>query len=231
MARSENNLPAAAHDGSARCLLAIELSKQSWVIAVNTPLSDKTSQYTLKSRSLKELLGLIERLRARIVGATGQEVEVISCYEAGYDGFWLHRSLEEHGVRNHVIDPASLQVNRRARRAKTDRIDAQRLLRSLLAYLRGEPKVWSVVRVPSIAEEDARRLHRERDRLIAERVQHQGAVRDPRHLRLRADAAEPAGAAGGAAHRSGHGVARAAERGDRAAIAASRAGAGDDPGT
>lgn len=177
MARSENDLPAAAHDGSARCLLAIELSKQSWVIAVNTPLSDKTSQHTLRSRSLKELLGLIERLRARIVRATGQVVEVISCYEAGYDGFWLHRSLEEHGVRNHVIDPASLQVDRRARGAKTDRIDAQRLLRSLLAYVRGEPKVWSVVRVPSIAEEDARRLHRERDRLIAERVQHVNRIK------------------------------------------------------
>jgi transposase len=177
MARPEDNLPAAANDGSARCLLAIELSKQSWVIAVNTPLSDKTSQHTLRSRSLKDLLGLIERLRARIVRATGQVVEVISCYEAGYDGFWLHRSLEEHGVRNHVIDPASLQVDRRARGAKTDRIDAQRLLRSLRAYVRGEPKVWSVVRVPSIAEEDARRLHRERDRLIEERVQHVNRIK------------------------------------------------------
>jgi transposase len=98
-------------------------------------------------------------------------VEMISCYEASYDGFWLHRLLEGHGVRNHVIDPASLQVDRRARRAKTDRIDAARLLRSLMAHLRGEPKVWSVVRVPSVAEEDDRRLHRERDRLINERGQ------------------------------------------------------------
>jgi transposase len=89
----------------------------------------------------------------------------------GYDGFWLHRQLEAHGVRNYVIDPASLQVDRWARRVKTDRIDAERLLRSLMAYLRGEPKVGSVVRVPSVAEEDARRLHRERDRLVLERVQ------------------------------------------------------------
>jgi transposase len=177
MARPENNLPAATHDGAARCLLAIEMSKQSWVIAAHTPLSDKISRHTLKSRSLKELLDLIERLQSRIARASGQTVEVISCYEASYDGFWLHRSLEEHGVRNHVIDPASLQVDRRARGAKTDRIDAQRLLRSLMAYLRGEPKVWSVVRVPSIAEEDARRLHRERDRLIAERVQHVNRIK------------------------------------------------------
>jgi transposase len=177
MARPDNNLPAAPHDEAARCLLAIELSQQSWVIAVNTPLSDKISRHTLKSRSLKGLLELIERLRARITRATGRMVEVISCYEAGYDGFWLHRSLEEHGVRNHVIDPASLQVDRRARGAKTDRIDAQRLLRSLMAHLRGEPKVWSVVRVPSVAEEDARRLHRERDRLIEERVQHVNRIK------------------------------------------------------
>jgi transposase len=177
MARPENNLPAAAHDGAARCLLAIEISKQSWVIAASTPLSDKISRHTLKSRSLKGLLELVDRLRVRISRATGQVVEVISCYEAGYDGFWLHRSMEEHGVRNHVIDPASLQVDRRARRTKTDRIDAERLLRSLGAYLRGEPKVWSVVRVPSIAEEDARRLHRERARLIAERVQHVNRIK------------------------------------------------------
>ena len=97
---------------------------------------------------------------------------MISCYEAGYDGFWLHRLLEGHGVRNHVIDPASSQVDRRIRRAKTDRIDAARLLRSLMAHLRGEPKVWSIVRVPSVAEEDDRRLHRERGRPINERSQH-----------------------------------------------------------
>jgi transposase len=153
------------------------MSKQSWVIAAITPLSDKISRHTLKSRSLKGLLELVGRVRAQISRATGQVVEVISCYEAGYDGFWLHRSLEERGVRNHVIDPASLQVNRRARGAKTDRIDAERLLRSLMAYLRGEPKVWSVVRVPSVAEEDARRLHRERDRLIEERVQHVNRIK------------------------------------------------------
>jgi transposase len=92
-------------------------------------------------------------------------------------GFWLHRQLSAHGIRNYVIDPASLQVDRRARRVKTDRIDTERLLRSLLAYLRGEPKVWSAVRVPSVAEEDARRLHRERDRLVSERVQHVNRIK------------------------------------------------------
>jgi transposase len=92
-------------------------------------------------------------------------------------GSGLRRLLEHQGVRSHVIDPASVQVDRRARRAKTDHIDAARLLRLLMAYLRGEPKVWSVLRVPSVAEEDDRRLHRERDRLIAERGQHVNRIK------------------------------------------------------
>jgi len=172
-ARTVSSLPTAApHHAAVRCLLAIELSKTSWVVAVHTPLSDKISRYTLEGCDWKGLLELIERIRKRVAQELGSSVEMISCYEAGYDGFWLHRLLESHGVRNHVIDPASLQVDRRIRRAKTDRIDAVRLLRSLMAYLRGEPKVWSVVRVPTVAEEDDRRLHRERDRLINERGQH-----------------------------------------------------------
>ena len=95
-----------------------------------------------------QLLELIEEVRARVSRETGRAVEVISCYEAGYDGFWLHRQLSAHGISNYVIDPASLQVDRRARRVKTDRIDTERLLRSLMAYLRGELTVWSVMRLP-----------------------------------------------------------------------------------
>jgi transposase len=131
----------------------------------------------LKPCDGKELLDLCERIRTRVARETGKRVEIVSCYEAGYDGFWLHRLLEAHGIRNYVIDPASLQVNRRARQAKTDHIDTERMLRSLMAYLRGEPKVWSVVRVPSVAEEDDRRLHRERDRLINERIQHVNRIK------------------------------------------------------
>jgi transposase len=132
----------------------------------------------------KGLLELIEQVRARVSRETGRTVEVVSCYEAGYDGFWLHRQLEAHGVRNYVIDPASLQVDRRARRVKTDRIDTERLLRSLMAYLRGEPKVWSVVRVPSVAEEDAAAPRAGPFGLGtgSARQPHQGALRAPRHL-------------------------------------------------
>ena len=157
-ARTVSNLPAAMHVETARCLFAIELSKQSWVIGFITPLSAKISRRILSGGDWKGLLELIEEVRARVSRETGRAVDVISCYEAGYDGFWLHRLLEAHGIRNYVIDPASLQTDRRARRVKTDRIDTERLLRSLMAYLRGEPKVWSVVRVPSVAEEGARRL-------------------------------------------------------------------------
>ena len=140
-------------------------------------MSDKISRHTLKPSDGKELLDLCERIRTRVAKETKKRVEMVSCYEAGYDGFWLHRLLQAHDIRNHVIDPASLQVDRRARRAKTDRVDAERLLRSLMAYLRGEPKVWSVVRVPSVAEEDDRRLHRERGRLINERIQHVNRIK------------------------------------------------------
>ena len=175
--RTVSNPPAAMHVETARCFFAIELSKQSWVIGFITPLSAKISRRILSGCDWKGLLELIEEVRARVSRETGRAVDVISCYEAGYDGFWLHRLIEAQGIRNYVIDPASLQVDRRMRRVKTDRIDTERLLRSLMAYLRCEPKVWSVVRVPSIAEEDARRLHRERDRLVSERVQHVNRIK------------------------------------------------------
>ena len=86
----------------------------------------------MKACDAKALLELIERVRSRMARELGRPVEVMSCYEAGYDGFWLHRVLEAHGIHNHVLDPASLQVNRRARRPKTDRIDADRMVRALI---------------------------------------------------------------------------------------------------
>jgi transposase len=175
--RTVNNLPAATHGETVRCLFAVELSKKSWVIRFVTPLSAKISRRILSGGDWKGLLELIEEVRGRVSRAMGRAVEVMSCYEAGYDRFWLHRQLKAHGVRNYVIDPASLQVDRRVRRLKTDRIDTERLLRSLMAYLRGQPKVWSVARVPSVAEEDARRLHRERDRLVSERAQHVNRIK------------------------------------------------------
>src|SRR5216110_3213583 len=111
---------------------------------------------------------LIERMRERAARTLGAVPAVVSCYEAGYDGFWLHRLLLAAGITNHVFDPASIMVDQRARRAKTDRIDGEQMLRTLMAHCRGEPRVVRVVRVPSPEQEDARRASRERDRLVKE---------------------------------------------------------------
>src|SRR5215471_12182106 len=172
-ARTVNNLPpAGTHDDAVRCLLAIELSKKSWIVAVNTPLSDKISRHTLKPCDGKELLDLCERIRTRVARETKKRVEMVSCYEAGYDGFWLHRLLETHDIRNHVIDAQVCRLI--VERAEPKRTAS---MPSDCCDLRGEPKVWSVVRVPSVAEEDDRRLHRERGRLINERIQHVNRIK------------------------------------------------------
>jgi transposase len=102
---------------------------------------------------------------------------VVSCYEAGRDGFWIHRYLESQGIENIVVDSASLEVNRRKRRAKTDRIDVAKLLRMLMRYWGGEKKVWSVVRVPSEQDEDARQLHRGLEGLRRERTKHRNRIK------------------------------------------------------
>lgn len=144
---------------------AIELSKKSWVISVAHPERTKPSIYRLAG-------GDFDALIARLRDAASNMLRIIVCYEAGYDGFWLARRLVGAGIECRVLDPASLQVNRRARRVKTDRIDALMLLRAVIAIDRGDHHVCAVVRVPSIEEEDARRSHRERQRLIRERTGH-----------------------------------------------------------
>ena len=118
--RMVNTPSADSNNEPVACYVAIELSKSGWLVGFLTPLSDKTSRYQVKAGDAPALLDLIERVRARVARQLNRPVEVMSCYEAGYDGFWLHRVLEAHGIHNHVLDPASLQVNRRARRAKTD---------------------------------------------------------------------------------------------------------------
>lgn len=167
----------AAQPDTATLALALELSKKTWLVAVNAPQRDKISLHRLEGGDIEGLLALIARLRRPAEAALGRPVRVIACYEAGYDGFWLQRRLAAEGILTHVIDPASLQVNRRARRAKTDRLDAQALLRALLAHERGEPQVMSVVHVPSPEDEDARRQTRERETLIQARVGHVNRIK------------------------------------------------------
>lgn len=144
---------------------AIELSKKSWLLSIARPDREKPSIYRLPG-------GDFDALVARLRASAGAVPRIVVCYEAGYDGFWLARRLTEIEIECRVLDPASLQVNRRARRVKTDRIDALMLLRAVIAIDRGDHHVCAVVRVPSVEEEDARRSHRERQRLIRERTGH-----------------------------------------------------------
>jgi transposase len=155
--------------------VAFELSKAKWKLGVVLPGSTKLSRYTIEGGDLAKLTKLLSEVRAK-AGRGGKPVRILSCYEAGYDGHWLHRWLTQQGVINHQIDPASIAVNRRARRAKTDRIDLEQMMRAFLAYLRGEPQTCSVLHVPSVEDEDRKRLTRERERLVKERTAHTNRI-------------------------------------------------------
>jgi transposase len=139
--------------------LAFELGQTAWKLAFRIGLGQKPRLRSLPARDLARLQEEIAKAKKRF--ALPPDAPVHSCYEAGRDGFWLHRHLTAQGADNAVIDSASTEVNRRQRRAKTDRLDAGKLLNLLLRYHGGERKVWSIVRVPSVADEDARQLHRE----------------------------------------------------------------------
>ena len=151
---------------------ALELSKNSWLLAIQVPGRDNPSLHPLPGGDADGLMTKLSAARDRVTKDTGQTPAVTLCYEAGYDGFWLARYLEQRGVTCQVMEPASLQVNRRARRMKTDRIDVESILHTLVAWCRGERHVCSMVVIPSVEEEDLRRCHRERDRLIGERTAH-----------------------------------------------------------
>jgi transposase len=148
--------------------LGLELDDKDWKLAFTTGLTQRPRQRRIEPRDTAALLGEIGEAKRRF--ALGSHVRVVSCYEAGREGFWLHRFLVAHGVENRVVDSSSIEVNRRARRAKADRLDAEKLLRMLVRYEAGETKVWSVVRVPAPEDEDARHLHRELESLKRDRT-------------------------------------------------------------
>jgi transposase len=157
--------------------VAIELSQKTWLVTLHSPDKDKISRHKVDGGDHAGLLGLIDRVRDRAARALGAVPAVASCYEAGYDGFWLHRLLMVAGITNYVIDPSSIAVEQRARRVKTDRIDGEKILRTLMAYLRGEPRVARMVRVPTPEQEDARRATRERHRLVKEQTAHTNRIK------------------------------------------------------
>ena len=148
--------------------MALELSDKKWKLGFSN--GEKHRHVTIAAGDWVGLHAQMDRAKHKLKLATS--CRIVSCYEAGRDGFWIHRELEAEGIENQVVDSASLEVNRRSRRAKTDRIDVQGLLRLLQRYWQGDRKAMSVVRVPTLEQEDGRRLHRERERLIKERGVH-----------------------------------------------------------
>lgn len=155
--------------------MALELSSKRWKLAFGKELASRPRLVTITAGDLKRLAIEIERARKRFGLEAG--CPVVSCYEAGRDGFWLHRYLVSRGIDNVVVDASSLRVPRRARRAKTDRLDAEELLRHLMRAASGETRVWRAVRVPTVEEESRRWLHRELERLKKERTAHFNRMR------------------------------------------------------
>jgi transposase len=149
-------------------LLAFELGERTWKLGFTTGLGQRPHRREIPARATDRVVEEIARAKARF--RVPADAPVVSCYEAGREGFWLHRWLVAHAVSNHVIDSSSIEVNRRARRAKTDRLDLERLLNLLARAPQGDHQVWRVVRVPSVAEEDARQLHRTRETIQQDRT-------------------------------------------------------------
>ena len=162
----------------AAIFVSLELSRSTWLITSLSPSGgEKMSKHPVRGGDVAGLLDQLARLRAKAQARTGKTFPIIVIHEAGLDGFWVHRVLEREHIESHVVDAASVLTSRRRRRAKTDRIDGETLLRTLLAYKRGEPRVCSMVRAPSPEEEDRRRLCRERKTLVAERVEHVNRIK------------------------------------------------------
>lgn len=148
--------------------LALELSQNSWKLAFSTGLGQKARHRNVPAGNATALMAEIDKARERF--GLGEQAPVVSCYEAGRDGYWLHRYLVENGVQNSIVDSASIEVNRRARRAKSDKLDVDKLLTMLIRYHLGERKVWKVLKVPSLDAEDQRNPHRELQELKRERT-------------------------------------------------------------
>ena len=157
-----------------RLFVAFELGEKNWKLSLGDGVR-APSRCAVPAGDTASVLSAITKAKARC--HLHADALMLSCYEAGRDGFWLHRWLTAQGIVNLVVDSASIEVNRRARRAKTDRLDADKLLSMLMRYYAGEHRVWAVARVPSPQQEDERRLHRELERLRHERTAHINRIR------------------------------------------------------
>jgi transposase len=165
-------IPAASQAQNTTLFVALELSRKSWLVALSAPGEDKISKFVRPASDGPGLVQFLQEQRAKVEARIGHRISVRIIQEAGLDGFWLHRLLEANGFISQVVDPASIAVDRRARRRKTDRLDLDGLMRTLMAWSRGERGVCSMVRPPTPEQEDRRRLTREREELITERTRH-----------------------------------------------------------
>jgi transposase len=169
--------PTAIRNDLGAIFVSLELSRSTWLITSLSPGGEKMSKYSVRGGDVAGLLERFAQLQKKAQARTGRNFPIIVIQEAGLDGFWIHRVLQNEGIESHVVDPASVATSRRRRRAKTDRIDGEALLRTLLAYKRGEPRVCAMVKAPTPEEEDRRRLCRERKVLTNERVRHVNRIK------------------------------------------------------
>ena len=170
--------PTAIQTDRRAIFVSLELSRSTWLITSLSPGSgEKMSKHSVRAGDIAGLLRRFAQLKEKARARTGWDFPIITIQEAGLDGFWIHRVLQSEEIESHVVDPASIATSRRRRRAKTDKIDGETLVRTLLAYKRGEPRVCAMVKVPTPEEEDSRRLCRERKVLTAERVLHVNRIK------------------------------------------------------
>lgn len=155
--------------------LALELSSKKWKAGMTRGRGLKQRNKSLDAGDFAGLEIAISRAKKRF--GLSPDTPVVCCYEAGRDGFWIHRRLERMGLRNIVIDPASVDVKRKRRNKKTDRLDLAKLLKNLILWWEGDDSVWSVVRVPTVEDEDARHFHRELAKLKGERTRHVARIK------------------------------------------------------
>jgi transposase len=159
------------------CCVAIELSKTSWVCAFAAPGDSQTVVHKIKAGDVDRLFGILSSSKAKAEHQLGRPMQIVLCYEVGYDGFWLARLLIARGIRTIVFDPASFLMPRRGRRAKTDRLDAEGMTRTLRTWLSGDRQVARDVHIPSVEQEDAKRIERERKYLVEERISIVGRIK------------------------------------------------------
>jgi transposase len=178
IATDRTQAPTAIRTNLGAIFLSMELSRTTWLLTSLSPGGgERMSKHAVRSGDVAGLLARFSQLKDKVRLRTGQVVPIIVIQEAGLDGFWIHRLLQDEGIESYVVDPASIAMSRRRRRAKTDKIDGESLVRALLAYKRGEPRVCAMVEAPTPQEEDRRRVCRERKTLTAERVQHVNRIK------------------------------------------------------